>query len=81
MIGPSLDVDVLVGANLRRLREDACLDRPALAARLGLAPERLRRAEAGEARLPAPDLRAAAEQLRLPVSALFVDPLPPRLPS
>lgn len=65
--------DAAVGARLRRWRDRRGVDLEAMAEALGLAPEEMRRIEAGRAHLDSVQLAVATRHLRLPVWALVSD--------
>ncbi|WP_313104234.1 helix-turn-helix transcriptional regulator [Brevundimonas sp.] len=71
---PGIDpMDAVVGARIRRWRDQRGVTPDDLAAALDLTPEALRRIEAGREHLDSAGLDAATRALRLPVWALVSD--------
>ncbi|MCO8017687.1 helix-turn-helix domain-containing protein [Brevundimonas diminuta] len=71
---PAIDPhDAVVGARIRRWRDQRGVPFDDLAATLHLSPEALRRVETGRQRLDSARLDAATRALRLPVWALVSD--------
>ncbi len=71
---PGIDpADAVIGARLKRWREDRGVDIETIAAALKITPEQERRAEAGRAHLTSLQLAAATHRLRLPMWALVSD--------
>jgi len=71
---PEIDPhDAVVGARIRRWRDQRGVPFDDLAATLDLSPEALRRVETGRQRLDSARLDAATRALRLPVWALVSD--------
>ncbi|WEK58499.1 MAG: XRE family transcriptional regulator [Candidatus Brevundimonas phytovorans] len=71
---PGIDpMDAVVGARIRRWRDQRGVAADDLAAALALTPEALRRIEAGREHLDSAGLDAATRALRLPVWALAAD--------
>lgn len=71
---PGIDpMDAVIGARIRRWRDQRGVAAEDLAAALDLTPEALRRVEAGRAHLDSAGLDAATRALRLPVWALAAD--------
>ncbi|MEN5145215.1 helix-turn-helix domain-containing protein [Brevundimonas diminuta] len=71
---PGVDpVDAVVGARIRRWRDQRGMTFNDLAAAINLTPEALRRVEAGREHLDSAQLDAATRALRLPVWALVSD--------
>jgi transcriptional regulator with XRE-family HTH domain len=71
---PGIDpMDAVVGARIRRWRDQRGVTPDALAAALALTPEALRRIEAGREHLDSAGIDAATRALHLPVWALAAD--------
>jgi len=71
---PGVDpTDALIGARLKRWREDRGVDISVLAGCMELSAEEVRRAEAGRAHLNSVHIAAATACLHLPVWALVSD--------
>lgn len=71
---PGVDpADAVVGARIRRWRDQRGVSFDELASAIDLTPEALRRVEAGRERLDSARLDAATRVLRLPVWALLSD--------
>ncbi|ANF54814.1 XRE family transcriptional regulator [Brevundimonas naejangsanensis] len=71
---PNIDpVDAVIGARIRRWRDQRGVASSDLAAALNLTPEALRRVEAGRQHLDSAGIEAATRALRLPVWALVSD--------
>jgi len=71
---PGIDpMDAVVGARIRRWRDQRGVAAEYLAAALDLTPEALRRVEAGREHLDSAGLDAATRALHLPVWALAAD--------
>ena len=71
---PGVDpTDALIGARIRRWRDQRGVASADLAAALHLTPEALRRVEAGREHLDSAGIDAATRALRLPVWALVSD--------
>lgn len=71
---PGIDpMDAVIGARIRRWRDQRGVAAEDLSAALDLTPEALRRVEAGRAHLDSAGLDAATRALRLPVWALAAD--------
>ncbi|WP_313004920.1 helix-turn-helix transcriptional regulator [Brevundimonas sp.] len=71
---PGIDpMDAVVGARIRRWRDQRGVTPDALAAALDLTPEALRRIEAGREHLDSAGIDAATRALHLPVWALVSD--------
>ena len=71
---PSIDpIDAVIGARIRRWRDQRGVAPADLAAALNLTPEALRRVEAGRQHLDSAGIEAATRALRLPVWALMSD--------
>ena len=71
---PGIDpMDAVVGARIRRWRDQRGVAAEDLAAALDLMPEALRRVEAGREHLDSAGLDAATRALHLPVWALAAD--------
>ena len=71
---PGIDpLDAVVGARIRRWRDQRGVTPDDLAAALDLTPEALRRIEAGRAHLDSAGIDAATRALHLPVWALTAD--------
>lgn len=71
---PGIDpTDALIGARIRRWRDQRGVAPADLAAALDLTPEALRRVEAGRAHLDSAGIDAATRALHLPVWALVSD--------
>jgi len=64
-------VEAHVGRRIRHCRWLLGMSQDELAGRLGLSPDEVQRAEAGEDPLPAARLAAIAQALRVPVAFLF----------
>lgn len=65
--------DVLIGARLHRWRTERHVDLETLARAVSMAPEDVRRAEAGRQHLNSTQLAAATSCLHLPLWALVSD--------
>lgn len=65
--------DAAIGARLRRWRDQRGVDLEAMAQALHIAPEEMRRVEAGRAHLDSVQLGVATRHLHLPVWALVSD--------
>lgn len=71
---PGIDpTDALIGARIRRWRDQRGVAPADLAAALHLTPEALRRVEAGREHLDSAGIDAATRALHLPVWALLSD--------
>ncbi|MFZ4166569.1 helix-turn-helix domain-containing protein [Brevundimonas sp. NPDC058933] len=71
---PGIDpTDALIGARIRRWRDQRGVTPADLAAALHLTPEALRRVEAGREHLDSAGIDAATRALHLPVWALVSD--------
>lgn len=71
---PNVDpIDAVIGARIRRWRDQRGVASSDLAAALNLTPEALRRVEAGRQHLDSAGIEAATRALRLPVWALVSD--------
>ncbi len=71
---PGIDPDdAVIGARLKRWREQRGVDVDAVAAALKITPQEERRAEAGRAHLTSLQIAAATNRLRLPMWALVSD--------
>ncbi|MGU3457000.1 helix-turn-helix domain-containing protein [Brevundimonas sp. M1A4_2e] len=71
---PNIDpIDAVIGARIRRWRDQRGVASSDLAAALNLTPEALRRVEAGRQHLDSAGIEAATRALRLPVWALVSD--------
>lgn len=71
---PGIDpIDAVIGARIRRWRDQRGVAVSDLAAALSLTPEALRRVEVGREHLDSAGIDAATRALRLPVWALAAD--------
>ena len=67
-------VDIIVGANLRRIRNDAAMSLIELAEAVGVSYQQVRKYECAIDRISASMLWECAQALDVPVQAFFVRP-------